>query len=119
VYGVGLGDWVRENRVADTAPEGPFIPSYEAELHARQLLLKIWRQLNEKKPYVLRYMDELQKVETAGFLREYVWQHHRQTNWGPPPSDLRTDAFLQWQGEYLQGHVAHTGARIVIGPKVK
>jgi len=119
VYGVSLGDWVNKNRIADTAPEGPFVPSFEAELHARQMQLKIWRELNEKATYSLRYMDELQSVETAGFLREYIWQHHRQPNWGVPPSDLRVAAFNEWQAKNLATHVPHTGAQIVFGPKVR
>jgi hypothetical protein len=118
-YGLGLGDWVNKNGIANSAPEGPYVPTFDAELHARQAQLKIWRELNEKGSYSLKYMDEMQKVESSGFLREYIWQHHRNASWGPMPADLRTDEFLRWQLENLVGHVPQTGARIVFGPPTK
>ena len=119
VYGLGLGDWVNKTRIADTAPEGPYIPSFEAELHARQAQLGMWRELNAKRAYSLRYMDEMLKVESSGFLREYLWQHHRHPSWGPSPTDLRGREFSRWQSKNLVGHVPQTGARIVFGPPTK
>lgn len=118
-YGISLGDWVRINRLPDTAPEGPFIPTYEAELHARQLQLEIWREANERSPLSLKYMDELQLVEKAGFMREYLWQHHRRETWDTPPGDLRVEQFLNWQSHNIPGHTPQTGARIVFGPPVR
>jgi hypothetical protein len=118
-YGVSLGDWVRINRLPDTAPEGPFIPTFESELHARQLQLKIWREASEKRSLSLKYMDELQLVEKAGFIREYLWQHHHRETWGAPPGDLRVKEFLIWQSQNIPRHTPQTGARIVFGPPVR
>jgi hypothetical protein len=118
-YGISLGDWVNRNRIADSASEGPFVPSFDAELHARQKQLVIWRELNEKERYSLRYMDEMQQVESAGFLREYIWHFHRRPGWATPPAGLQMEAFSQWQANHLRGHTPQTGARIVFGPPVK
>ena len=117
-YGIALGDWVRINKVADTAAEGPFIPSYEADLHARQGQLKILRELNQSRPLSLKYANDMKLVESAGFLREYVWAHHRRAQWGAPPSDLRVESFLAWEPKTIPGHVPQTGAHIVFGPVV-
>lgn len=118
-YGVSLGDWVNKNRIADTAPEGPFIPTFEAELHARQTQLVIWRELNESKPQSLSYMDEMQRVEAAGFLHEYIWHHHRQRTWQAQPAELRMHDFLEWQASNLRGHTPQTGAQVSFGPLTK
>jgi hypothetical protein len=118
-YGVSLGDWVNKNRVADTAPEGPFVPTFEAELYARQAQLTIWRELNESKPQPLSYMNEMQRVQAAGFLREYIWHYHRQRTWQAQPTELRMDAFLEWQASHLRGHTPQTGAHISFGPQTE
>jgi len=118
-YGLGLADWVNKNRIADSAPEGPFIPTFEAELHARQSQIQIWRELNQKGKYSLPYMDVMLKVDAAGFLREYIWHFHRRPGWGSPPAELRMDVFSQWHAEHLRGHAPQTGARIVFGPPAK
>jgi hypothetical protein len=116
MYGLALADFVNKRKILDTAPDGPYVPSYEAEFEARQRQLKIWRELNEKSSYSLRYMDEMQKVESSGYLPEYIWHHHSGPTWGAPPAILRTEAFLKWASENLVGHVPHTGAHLVFGP---
>ena len=118
-YGIALGDWVRENRIADSAPEGPFIPSFAAELHARKVQLQIWRDLNEKGTYSLPYMDTMFKVEAAGFLPEYVWHYHQRNEWEKPDPNLRMEAFSSWRAEHLRDHHPKTGAHISFRPPTK
>lgn len=117
-YGLGLANWVTKNGAADSAAEGIFVPSFDAELQARQSQLQIWREMNEKSPQPLPYMDAMLQVAAAGFLREYLWQHHRQPGWGAPPADLKLDDFSRWSGENLRDHVPQTGAHVVFGPPV-
>jgi len=118
-YGLALADWVQIKHVADSAPEGRFIPTFEAELHAYHAQLEIWRELNEKQPRHLKYMDDLVKVEQAGYLGEYLWHYHSQPAWGRPPESLRTTVFLEWQAAAIPGHRPQTDAQIVFGPPKK
>ena len=63
-------------------------------------------------------LDEMQLVESAGFLPEYLWAHHRRAEWGVPPESLRLVSFSVWESKTIPGHVPQTGARIVFGPVV-
>lgn len=117
-YGLGLSDWINKNQLTNSAPEGPFIPSFEAELHARQSQLQVWRELKEKGTPDLPYMVGMLRVASSGYFREYLWKHHRQATWGEPPADLRMDAFMQWSVDNLHDHVPQTGAQVVFGPPV-
>lgn len=117
-YGLGLSDWINKNQLTNSAPEGPFVPSFEAELHARQSQLQVWRELSEKGTPSFPYMEEMLRVASAGYLREYIWRHHPQSNWGVPPADLRMDVFMQWSTENLRDHLPQKGAQVVFGPTV-
>ena len=112
-YGLGLSDWINKNQLANSAPDGPYVPSFEAEFHARQSQLRVWRELSEKGTPSLPYMEGMLRVASAGYLREYVWQYHRQTIWGAPSADLKMEAFAQWSAENLRDHVPPTGAQVV------
>ncbi len=115
-YGLGLNEWITKNQLTNSVPEGPFVPSFEAEFYARQNQLQVWRELSEKGTPPLPYMEEMLRVASAGYLREYLWQHHRQPNWGAPPVDIRMETFSQWSVENLRDHSPQTGAQVVFGP---
>ncbi len=116
-YGLGLAAWVEKNKVADSAPLGPFIPSFSAELFARQSQIQIWRELDERSS--VPYMDTMLNVDAAGFLSEYVWHFHYRPGWVAPPTEDRMSAFSRWRAEHLSQHQPQTGARIVFGPPKK
>ena len=118
-YGVSLAGWVSKHRHGDTAPEGPFLVTYEAELYAREKLIAIWKEMIAKQPRSFPYADAMLKVEAAGLLREYVWYHHRRADWGLPPAGLRLDEFLDWSRRNIPDHKPMTGARISFGPGVR
>jgi len=113
-YGTALA---REaGRSLNALPLGAYRPSFDAEVAARQSMVKIWRELNEKEPQRFAYMESLAAVEQAGFLREYVWHYHRLAEW-PPVADLRNEAFAGWRAEQLRDHRPQIGAGVLIRPK--
>ncbi len=115
-YGVGLGGWIEKTGFSKIAPEGPFSPSFEAEISARETQIKVWRELNEKTVLKLPYMEVMQRVAAANFLREYVWHYHRSPSWTLPLDQLRTEEFEKWRTVNLKGHLPQTGASVVFGP---
>jgi hypothetical protein len=115
-YGLGLAAAARKSEL-DSLPLGAYQPTFESELYARETQLKMWRELNRnhQQKQSSAYMDALASVADGGFLREYVWHHHRRPEW-PEPAGLRNDEFAKWQSENLKGHKAETRAGVLIRP---
>jgi hypothetical protein len=116
-YGVSLAHYLETTGLAKTVPEGEYAPSFEGEVAAREKLLRIWRELTEKQNLSFAYMDILQKVEAAGFLRQYIWRYHHRPNWKDQEAPSRQDEFASWAAYNLVGHVPMTGAKLVISTK--
>ncbi len=115
-YGIGLGGWIEKTGFAKVAPEGPFSPSFEAEVSARETQIKVWGELNEKTVLKLPYMDVMQQVAAANLLREYVWHYHRSPSWALPSDQLRIEELEKWRNKNLEGHSPQTGASVAFGP---
>lgn len=83
--------------------------SFECELKAREHLLETWseRPVPGNGDNGERYLDELQAVQHAGLLREYVWHYWREPEWHAPP-DLDLDRFQEWRHRHLAGHDPET-----------
>ena len=82
--------------------------SFNCELKARQLLLDTWREkqaLDARNSDV--YLDDLDIVDDAGFLPEYVARHFGKRQWSIP-SDLKIDAYRQWASDVIPGHKPET-----------
>lgn len=116
-YGTALANWANRHNVAATAPLGIWFPTAEAEVHAREAQVKIWREIGAAKPLpALPYMEQMLKVVDAGYMREYVWAYHRRPSWGEVPAGLRQAAFALWAAEHLRGHVPQTQAMVSVAP---
>jgi hypothetical protein len=111
-YALALSAWANKSGAAEKSPDGILVPTFDGELEARLTQLQIWKELNEKEPMRLAYMDKLLEVQAAGFIREYVWKFHRRPSWGSEPEGLRTAEFEEWQSKALSGHQPHTGAQL-------
>ncbi len=81
--------------------------SFDCELAAREHLLETWSSLRERDPASSDYLDDLDRVQQAGFLDEYVWRHFRDDSWSPPPG-LQPERFRAWSRHHLPGHVPRT-----------
>lgn len=82
--------------------------SYECELRARRLLVDSWQ---EKKIDAAgmkdQYLDALETVNRAGYLREYVAYYLSRKQWKVPVG-LRLDEFADWNARNLPRHKAQT-----------
>lgn len=102
---------------SDAAPLalGIRAPSFEGEVRARRVAVGLFRQLERDDPdFGSRYFDDLDQVESAGFMREYVWRYLRQPSWSGPPSGLQLAQFDAWRAVYLRHHVPVTHGRIAV-----
>ena len=95
-------------KIAMGRENGAVGPDFNTECRARDAMAKLWearaRQAGLREPY----LDLLARVRTAGFMREYVWQYLRRSDW-PQPPDLEQEAFKAWWvGRGLGEHKAVT-----------
>jgi hypothetical protein len=86
--------------------------SFECELMARQHLVETWQErtvdveATEENPDA-EYLDELQRVDEAGYLDEYVAFYFGRKSW-VLPDDLQLSAFSEWRRNALRGHKPQT-----------
>ena len=82
--------------------------SFDCELTARELLLQSWFEKKLLDPARAdAYLDELARVERAGYLREYVAKHHRKRHWDIP-DDLDLARYRRWADASIPGHEPET-----------
>lgn len=89
--------------------------TFDEEVRARTVAVGAFRTLQTQSERLeSAYFSDLDRVEAAGFLREYVWSYLRQPSWGAPPAGLALKAFEAWRAQHLRGHVAVTHGRIAL-----
>lgn len=100
---------------AGPLPLGIRAPSFEGEVRARRVAVGLFRQLDRDDPdFGSRYFDDLDRVESAGFMREYVWRYLKQPSWSAPPAGLQLTQFDAWRAVHLRYHVPVTHGRIAV-----
>jgi hypothetical protein len=113
-YAVELARYAREHP-EDAPPCGGVLePPYPLEVEARRAALREYRArpANGRRS---SYFQALSKVETAGFLDEYVWTYLHRDAWGAtPPHELSMGAFAEFQSRELGSHAAQSGAHVRI-----
>lgn len=94
-------------------PVGDWQATFDEEVRARTMAVNTFRNLktNGRKPESA-YFRDLDRVESAGFLREYAWRYLHGASWTSPPAGLKLQDFDQWRAIYLTNHVAVTYGRI-------
>ena len=81
--------------------------SFESQYVAATRALKL-----ERAEPASAYFSDIDRVEAAGFLREYVWSFLRQASWNAAPGGLDLPAFEAWRAEHLSNHKPVTHGRI-------
>jgi len=95
-------------------PAGEREASFEEEVRARRMAVNVFRKLTlQDPPLHSRYFADLDRVETAGFLREYVWRYLHGASWREPEG-LNLAAFDAWRASNLAHHRAVTYGRIAL-----
>ena len=87
--------------------------TFEEEVRGRTIALTTFRALKrERAQLASAYFNDIDRVETAGFLREYVWSYLRHASWSATPADLDVSGFDAWRAEHLADHKPVTHGRI-------
>jgi hypothetical protein len=87
--------------------------SFDEEVRGRQIALTTFRALkrDSAQPESV-YFSDIDRVEAAGFLREYVWSFLRHASWTSRPENLDLAGFETWRAEHLSHHTPVTHGRI-------
>lgn len=87
--------------------------SFEEELRGRSIAVSTFRALRRNDAQLASaYFSDIDRVEAAGFLREYVWSYLRRESWQSTPAALNLAGFEAWRLTHLPDHVAVTHGRI-------
>ena len=82
--------------------------SFACELGARRLLVGAWQEKQALDPAVRDpYLDDLQRVQEAGFLDEYVARHFATRDWAVP-DNLDVRSYRRWSRKQLPEHRTET-----------
>jgi hypothetical protein len=96
-------------------PVGVRAAAFEEELRARRMALELFRDMRNKDARLRSaYFEDLDRVEAAGFLREYVWHYLRSDAWRGSPEGLRLREFEAWRVANIPQHVPVTHGRIAL-----
>jgi hypothetical protein len=96
-------------------PPGEHPASFNEEVRARLLAVNLYRELRSADPALFSvYFEDLDRVEAAGYLREYVWRYLKSASWAHPPDGLALASFDAWRAVHLAHHVPVTHGRIAL-----
>ena len=101
------------NETAGGPAVGERESSFEEEVRGRQIALTTFRALKRDSAQPeSAYFSDIDRVEAAGFLREYVWSYLRHSSWTTKPESLDLVGFETWRTEHLSHHTPVTHGRI-------
>ena len=101
------------NETAGGPAVGERESSFDEEVRGRQIALTTFRALKRDSVQPdSAYFSDIDRVEAAGFLREYVWSYLRHASWSTTPADLDVAGFEAWRAEHLMNHRPVTHGRI-------
>jgi hypothetical protein len=98
-----------------TGENGESEPTFEEEVRARKMAVSTFRELRHADGKLSStYFSDVDRVETAGFLREYVWRYLRRDSWNQVPLGLDLTGFDEWRQTELMRHVPVTHGSIAL-----
>lgn len=113
-YGVWLG--LHHSNLAQEQAAGlhVYVPTFDEDYSARTNQINAWNEIKAKDPTVTNaYMDQVEAINAAGFLREYVWEYYRRPEWRAPP-DLALARFDDWRKQHSPDLKAETHAHLAM-----
>ena len=88
-------------------------PTFEEEVRARKMAISTFRELRGADGTLASaYFSDVDRVEAAGFLREYVWRYLHRESWQQVPLGLDLSGFDEWRDVELVRHVPVTHGHI-------
>ncbi len=101
------------NETAGGPAVGERESTFDEEVRGRTIALVTFRALKQGTAQpTSAYFNDIDRVEAAGFLREYVWSYLRHPSWATTPGDLDLAGFETWRAEHLANHKVVTHGRI-------
>jgi hypothetical protein len=101
------------NETAGGPAVGERESSFDEEVRGRQIALTTFRALKRDSAQPeSAYFNDIDRVDAAGFLREYVWSYLRHPSWSATPANLDVAGFDVWRAEHLKNHRSVTHGRI-------
>ena len=101
------------NESQDGPAAGEREATFEEEVRGRMIAVSTFRALKrEDARLASAYFSDIDRVEAAGFLREYVWSYLHRTAWVAAPQGLDLPGFDAWRAAHLLNHVPVTHGRI-------
>jgi len=113
-YGMARASWIADHVLGKGADPTTYRRSFDEEVAGRETLAKIWTEMKQSEPAADTYLDQLENVQKAGYLAEYVWAYLRSPDWKAPSSGLRLDEFDKWKAVNLDGHKPETFADVIV-----
>jgi hypothetical protein len=101
------------NETAGGPAVGERESSFDEEVRGRQIALTTFRALKRDSAQPeSAYFNDIDRVDAAGFLREYVWSYLHHSSWATTPANLDVAGFETWRAEHLLNHRPVTHGRI-------
>jgi hypothetical protein len=99
---------------------GTIAPIFAEEVEARTTATQVYREMRQKdKELNVAYFNDLERVASGSYIREYVWTYLHQPTWGATPGDLKLAEFDVWRKTNLPNHQAVTKGSISFGASAK
>jgi hypothetical protein len=116
-YAMARAKWISDNVPAGSDLAKSYARTFDEEVAGRVALATIWSELKVAEAGLADvYLDQLQAVNDATYVREYVWTYLRSSAWQTEPGSLRLPLFQEWASGHLHEHQpeTHADARVVV-----
>ena len=101
--------YVNKHRDMYSNVKGRCIPCFNEEVDARTQMAEGYQRFSAEDGTLHDdYLDDLVKVEKAGFMKEYVWTYLRQSSWSDAEKPTKMTDFATWKEVNLSNHHAVT-----------
>jgi len=113
-----MADWLgysgarsayREQHKLPSPSSGEIIPTFDEEISARSIAAAFSSTMNSRNSY----WAAVEKVQSAGFLKEYVWTYLRRPSWPANQAPKNLAAFEKWRRINLKNHKPETRAKLM------
>jgi hypothetical protein len=100
----------REQHKLPSPASGEIVPTFDEEVEARGMAALF---LSLSNSHGGSYWDAVVKVQSAGFLKEYVWTYLRRPSWSANQAPKNLAAFEKWRRANLKNHKPETRAKLM------
>ena len=100
----------REKHKLPSPSSGEIIPTFDEEVEARGMAALL---LGLTDSHGGSYWDAVTKVQSAGFLKEYVWTYLHRPSWPVKQAPKNLAAFEKWRSVNLKNHKPETRGNLM------